>query len=101
VLFPTSIRSVIAAVSTTFCVLILSATTNAQSTVSTQGEVTDQNGAVVPAAEVTVRGEAIGIDLKTTTDSGARYLIAALPTGESGSSRQIQFALRFIFQAIL
>jgi len=97
VLSPTLIRTVTAAVSTTVCLLIFSATTNAQSNTSIPGEVTDQNGAVVPAAEVTVRGEAIGIDLKTTTDSGTRYLIAALPTGELGSSRQIQFALRLIF----
>ena len=96
-LHPTLIDSVTAALLTTALHPALSASTNAQSTASIQGEVTDQNGAVVPAAEVTVRGEAIGIDLKTTTDSGTRYLIAALPTGELGWSRQIQFALRLNF----
>ena len=94
---PILIRGIATARLMAACLLFLSATTNVQSNTSIPGEVTDQNGAVVPAAEVTVRGEAIGIDLKTTTDSGTRYLIAALPTGELGWSRQIQFALRLNF----
>jgi len=39
---------------------------------SIQGEVSYQNGAVIPAAALTVGSEAIGLDRKATTDSGDR-----------------------------
>jgi hypothetical protein len=97
---PILIRGIATARLTTACLLLLVATTNVQSNNSIRGEVTDQNGAVVPADEVSVRGKAISTDLERTTDSGARYLIAALPTGEPGSSRQIWFDLRLIVQAL-
>lgn len=70
-----------AALLSTACLLVLSATTTAQSNGSIQGEVTDQNGAVISHARVIVRSEAIGIDRMVTTDSGGRYLFVALPVG--------------------
>jgi hypothetical protein len=72
----------------------------AQSNASIQGEVTDQNGAVVPGAEVTFRSEAIGIDRKTTTDSGGRYLIAALPVGDYHLEVQASGFTRQVFEGI-
>jgi hypothetical protein len=54
----------------------------AQSNTSIQGEVTDQNGGVVSAAEIIVRSDAIGVERRSTTDSGGRYLIAGLPVGD-------------------
>ena len=60
---------------------LLSATTAAQSTTAIQGEVTDQNGAVISEANIIVVGKAIGIDRTVTTDSDGRYLVAALPVG--------------------
>src|SRR6476620_4026591 len=72
----------------------------AQSNASIQGEVTDQNGAVVPAVAITVRSEAIGIDRKTTTDSGGRYLIAALPVGDYQLEAQANGFTRQIFEGI-
>lgn len=63
------------------CLPLLSVTTNAQSTAAIQGEVTDQNGAVISKANIIVRGKTIGIDRMVPTDSGGRYLVAALPVG--------------------
>jgi len=60
---------------------LLSATTNAQSTAAIQGEVTDQNGALISGSTITVRGKAMGIDRTVITDSDGRYLVAALPVG--------------------
>jgi hypothetical protein len=60
---------------------LLSATTNAQSTAAIQGEVTDQNGALIAGASIAVHGKAMGVDRTVITDSGGRYLVAALPVG--------------------
>ena len=63
------------------CLLALCIPTNAQSNASIQGQVTDQSGAVISEANVIVRSESISIDRTVTTDSGGRYLVAALPVG--------------------
>src|SRR5260370_39641032 len=65
-----------------FALLVCSIYVSAQSNASIQGEVTDQNGAVIPEARITVRSEMIGVERKTVTDSGGRYEIAALPVGD-------------------
>jgi hypothetical protein len=72
----------------------------AQSNASIQGQVTDQNGAVVLAATITVRSEAIGIDRKTKTDSGGRYLIAVLPVGNYQIEAQADGFTRQIFEGV-
>jgi len=54
----------------------------AQSTASIQGEVTDQNQAVVRGAEITIRSAAIGIERKAVSDSDGRYQFVALPVAE-------------------
>ena len=52
-----------------------------QSTAVLQGRVVDQNGAVVPRAQVTVQNSATGLLRKGETDSEGNYQIAALPVG--------------------
>jgi hypothetical protein len=53
----------------------------AQSTASIEGIVTDQNGAIVPAAQINAVNREIGIARTTVTDSDGRYQIFALPVG--------------------
>src|SRR5215210_8544179 len=60
--------------------LVVSPTVLAQ-TASLRGQVTDQNGAVVTGAQVTVRGAA-GLAKTAATDGGGSYVIAGLPPGE-------------------
>jgi hypothetical protein len=72
-----------------------------QSNASIQGEVTDQNGSVVPEAQITLLSEAIGIERKATTDSGGRYLIAAVPVGHYHMEVQARGFARQIFKNIL
>ncbi len=81
-LYPrTWISCLTAALLTTVCFLVLAKPISAQSNASIQGEITDQNAAVVSQATVIVRNVAMGVDRTVTTDSGGRYLIAALPVG--------------------
>lgn len=81
-LVPCLIRSVSAAVSTTVCVLVFSSLTNAQSTASIQGEVTDQNGSVIPEVQITLSSATTGVVRKVETDSDGRYQVVALPVTE-------------------
>jgi hypothetical protein len=63
-------------------VLLLCLPILAQSTSSIEGQVADQNGAVVSGAEITVICSAISIRRKATTDQGGRYQIASLPMAD-------------------
>lgn len=63
-------------------VLVVSATAAAQTTTSTiEGTVSDASGAVIPGAEVTVRGETLGAERRATTDARGFYRLTALPAG--------------------
>src|SRR5947209_16068187 len=53
----------------------------AQSTATLQGTVTDQQGAVVPNAKVTVRLRATGAERTAQTDSEGNYQVASLQPG--------------------
>jgi hypothetical protein len=53
----------------------------AQSTATLQGTVTDQSGAIVANAKVTVRNQATGVERTVQTDSDGNYQVAALPVG--------------------
>ncbi|HKP85098.1 MAG TPA: TonB-dependent receptor [Blastocatellia bacterium] len=67
-----------------FIVFLLMAsgmTARAQSTATIQGTVTDESGAVMTGAQVTVRGAAIGVERTTETDSSGNFQVAALPVG--------------------
>src|SRR5215510_12862740 len=59
----------------------LSLSAFAQSTATLQGTVTDQSGAVVSGAKVTVRNQATGAERIVQTDSDGNYQAAALPPG--------------------
>jgi hypothetical protein len=67
-----------------FAVLLVAVTSIpaiAQSTATLQGTVTDQNGAVVPGAKITVRNQATSAERSTETDANGNYQVAALPPG--------------------
>jgi hypothetical protein len=59
----------------------LSSSAFAQSTATLQGSVTDQSGAVVSGAKVTVRNQSTGFERIIQTDSDGNYQAAALPPG--------------------
>ena len=64
-----------------FVVILLCNSVHAQSTASIEGQVNDQNGAVVSAVEITVVSRKIGIRRVAVTDTDGRYQVAALPVG--------------------
>lgn len=64
-----------------FTFFVFSGSVHAQSTASIEGQVTDQNGAVVARAEINAVSREIGISRTSTTDDAGRYQIAALPVG--------------------
>src|SRR5205085_10266123 len=51
-------------------------------TATLSGTVTDQNGAVIPGAQVTAIQKATGIEHATTTNSEGLYVLTNLPPGE-------------------
>lgn len=57
-------------------------TTNAQSTSSIEGKVTDESGAVIPAARIMAHHIASGLARTGETDALGNYQIAALPVGQ-------------------
>ena len=61
--------------------LFMAVNTFGQSTATLQGSVTDQKGAVVPNATVTVRNQATSLERSTQTDSDGNFAIASLPVG--------------------
>ena len=64
-----------------FISLLLGASVHAQSTASIEGLVTDQNGAIIPAAEINAVNREIGITRTSVSDGDGRYQIVALPVG--------------------
>jgi len=62
-------------------ILLLAATALAQTTASIQGTVTDQSGAAVVGAKVTIKNTALGIERTTHTSSSGSYEVPALPPG--------------------
>ncbi len=53
----------------------------AQSTATLQGTVTDQSGAVVPNAKITLTNEATNLQRTATTDAAGNYSVPFLPAG--------------------
>jgi hypothetical protein len=53
----------------------------AQSTATVQGSVTDQSGATISGAKVTLRNQATGLERIVQTDNDGNYQVAALPPG--------------------
>ena len=111
-LSPNLIRSVAGTLSTTACLLFLSATTKGRSNTSIIRAVTDQNGAVVPAVQInnmsitrnTEPGDVFRLQFRAEFFDVFNHAnfgrpttwVVVRPLDESrirGSSRQIQFAL--------
>ena len=55
--------------------------TSAQSTATLQGNVTDQQGAVIPGATIVIRNQATGVDRSLVTDAAGEYQAASLAPG--------------------
>ena len=62
-------------------VILLCYAVHAQSTASIEGQVIDQNGAILRSVEITVVSNNMGIMRVGATDDDGRYQIAALPVG--------------------
>ena len=62
-------------------VLLIYGSVCAQGTASIEGQVTDPNGANVPAVEIVLVSNESDLRRETTTDDEGRYQIAALPVG--------------------
>ena len=62
-------------------VLVFAATAFAQTTASIQGTVSDQSGAAIVGAKVTVKNTALGIERTARTSSSGSYEVPALPPG--------------------
>ena len=62
-------------------VLFATTTVFGQSLATVQGQVTDQTGAAVPGAGVTVTNTATSVSQTTKTDSSGNYQVPALPIG--------------------
>src|SRR5882724_7697365 len=71
-------------------VLVFAASSFAQTTASIQGTVSDQSGAAVVGAKVTVKNTALGIERTTQTSSTGSYEVPSLPPGTY--SVQVQIA---------
>jgi iron complex outermembrane recepter protein len=85
----------------------------AQQSATLQGHVLDTSGGTVAGATITLRSRSVDFDASVHTDSEGRYVITDIPagtyaleavaagtrfyTGEAGSSRQIQLALKAWF----
>ena len=62
-------------------VACFSASLLAQDTASITGTITDQTGAAIPGAQVTVSNPEHGINRTTTSNGGGDYLVSAVPPG--------------------
>src|SRR5579871_6446919 len=62
-------------------VLVFAATAFAQTTAKILGTVTDQSGAAVVGAKVTIQNAALGIERTTQTSAAGSYEVPALPPG--------------------
>jgi Carboxypeptidase regulatory-like domain len=71
-------------------IVLFAATAFSQTTASIQGTVSDQSGAAVVGAKVTVKNTALGIERTTQTSATGSYEVPALPPGIY--SVQIQMA---------
>src|SRR5688572_8628152 len=63
-------------------VLVFATSTYAQSTASIEGLISDQHGAVVGKAEISISDPAIGVTRRVFSDNSGRYQIVALPIGD-------------------
>src|SRR6476469_560888 len=62
-------------------ILVVAASAFSQTTANIQGTVSDQSGAAVAGAKITVKNTAMGIERTTQTNSTGAYEVPALPPG--------------------
>ena len=74
-----------------FVILALSITAHAQSTATLLGRIVDPDGASVIGAKITATNQPTGVNRV------GRITNTRFPTGEMGSSRQIQFGTKLTF----
>jgi hypothetical protein len=72
----------------------------AQSTATVAGTVTDPSGAVVPHAQVTVHGNATGLDRVATSDEQGGYTVPSLPPGNYRIEAVAPGFSRYIVQSV-
>src|SRR5262245_43793997 len=65
-----------------FTLLLLSVAAHAQSTGSIEGQMTDQNGAIIVSADIRATSVDMRVDRLSRTDGAGRYQFAALPVGD-------------------
>ena len=82
-------------------VLSLSLAAWGQDSASITGTVTDQSGAAVPNAQVTVSSLDRGINRPTTTNATGDYLVAGLPSGPVNVTVVAQGFKRYEAKAIV
>src|SRR5690242_7684606 len=82
-------------------VLLLSLAAWGQDSASITGTVTDQSGAAVPNAQVTVSSLDRGISRPTTTNATGDYLVAGLPSGPVNVTVVAQGFKRYEAKAIV
>src|SRR6185369_15508808 len=82
-------------------VLLLSLAAWGQDSASITGTVTDQSGAAVPNAQVTVSSLDRGINRPTTTNATGDYLVAGLPSGPVNVTVVAQGFKRYEAKAIV
>src|SRR6185295_445853 len=70
-----------ARIATLFLLIAVSSSVHAQSTASIEGQVTDQNLEIVPAAEVTALNYETDVKRTAVTDESGRYQLVALAVG--------------------
>ena len=87
----------------TFLCLIFASAVSAQVTANLSGTVTDQSGATVSGADVTVKNVETGAIRNTTTGDSGRYQVFALPIGayevrvtRQGFAEQIRTGIRLV-----
>jgi len=73
--YPSSLAAIV-------MLLLVCISSRAQSTALIEGQVTDQNGAVVVGAEVKAVSRPIAVERRTLTDADGRYQITAIPVGD-------------------
>ena len=72
----------------------------AQSTATVAGTITDPSGAVVPHAQVTVHGNATGLDRVVTSDEQGGYTVPSLPPGNYRIEAVAAGFSRYIVQSV-
>ena len=85
-----------------FLLLAVAGVAGAQSTGTISGTVTDPSGAVVPQVQITIHGNATGVDRSVVSDGSGNYTVPSLQPGDyQVSARAAGFSLYTLKSLIL